>query len=146
VIKISIIIEVVEDKTDKRTELVQQQFNKDEQDIIQLTELGELSKDMDRDEVDPDSNMSTIDTRARLGAFEMCPVLGLDTLAWMNFLPKKCTALTREKKRLSVSLDGMGRKERVEMAVGKREQDQKKGLMDRFLTGGQQLTQGGLKP
>jgi len=98
-------------------------------DIIQPTELGEAMKELDDDTVDPNTRMSRIDMRSRLHPMEISSILAMDTLVALKVIPSSCLAFTLQKKRLNVSLMGQGRKEKVEMAVGKREQDAKTGMM-----------------
>ena len=96
--------------------------------IVQPTELGEAMKELDDDTVDPNTRMSRIDMRSRLHPMEISSILAMDTLVALKVIPSSCLAFTLQKKRLNVSLMGQGRKEKVEMAVGKREQDAKTGI------------------
>lgn len=92
-------------------------------DIIQPSELGEVVKEFNSDVIEPHTRMSTIDMKSRLHWSEINSVLAMDTLVALGMCTKKCLSFTRQKKRLNVSLDGLGRKENVELVVGKREQD-----------------------
>lgn len=112
--------------------------------VIQPSELGDSLKELNKDEIDvSNSRMSGIDLRARLHHMEVASVLALDSLVSLGVLPTKCLAFTRQKKRLSVSLDGKGRTEIVDVVAGKRAQDIQMGglgMMDRaknFFGGGQ---------
>ncbi len=117
-------------------ENIKQQIDQGITTIQQPTELGDTLKELNKDELEPTSRMSGIDMRARLAPFEVQSVLALDALVSLGILPTKCLAFTRQKKRLSVSLQGLGRKEIVDIVGGKREQDAKMGGMggmgDRF--------------
>ena len=91
--------------------------------IIQSTELGESLKYLNDDSLEQETRMSGIDMRARLHYLEVQNVLALDTIVSLRILPTKCLAFTRQKKRLSVSVGGQGRKEMVEIVSGKKERD-----------------------
>ena len=110
--------------------------------VNQPTELGEAMRDLDNDELDPSTRMSNIDTRARLQIFEINSLWAIDSLVAMKFLPSSCLPISRQRKRLSVSLNGEGRTERVNMTIGQRDQAAKEGqggMMDRvkgFFGGG----------
>lgn len=99
-----------------------------ETEIITPTELGESLKELNVDTITNDTKMSGIDMRARLHPVEITALLALDAIVGFRFLPQNCLAFTRQKKRLSVSIDGKGRQEMVNLVVGKREADQMKGL------------------
>ena len=96
-------------------------------DIIQPTELGEAMKVLDDDTIEPGSRMSKIDMNTRLHPFEINSILAMDTLVALRVLPVSCLAFTRQKKRLNVSLNGKGREEKVSLASGKKEHDEKMG-------------------
>lgn len=84
-------------------------------DINDNHNLGEIIKELNNDKVDKNSKMSNIDMNARLNNIEISSILALDSLVSMQFLPLKCLDFTRQKKRLSVSLGGEGRKEIVQI-------------------------------
>lgn len=99
------------------------------------SELKDSIKELNNDEMERnETNMSGVDKVARLGMFEQPSILAMDALVMMGMLPQKCMALTRQKKRLSISLNGEGRKEIVDLVRGKNEQDARKsqGLWDRL--------------
>ena len=98
------------------------------------SELGDSLKELNNDSIEPNTRMSGIDMRARLHPLEISSVLALDALVSLGILPTSCLAFTRQKKRLSVSLDGRGRDDIVNIVAGKREMDGKSGMggmMDR---------------
>ncbi len=97
--------------------------NTDMQDIVSPTELGETLKELNDDTLDPVTRMTSIDTRTRLTPIETRSVLAMDSLVGLGVAPSMCLAITRQKKRLNISLMGLGRKEMVETVVGKREHD-----------------------
>jgi len=101
--------------------------NTGETQINQPTELGEAMRDLDNDDLDNNTRMSNIDTRARLTIPELNSLWAIDALVAMKFLPSSCLPISRQRKRLTVSILGKGREERVSMTVGQREQAAKLG-------------------
>ncbi len=99
--------------------------NNGEQEIREPTELGEVIKDLNNDTVDSDTRMSGIDMRSRLHHIEISSILAVDTLVSFSFLPISCLPFTRQKKRLSVSLNGAGRDDIIKVVSGKRDLDEK---------------------
>jgi hypothetical protein len=100
--------------------------------ISHPTELGEALRELNTDIVENNS-MSTIDMRSNLHPFEVASVLAMDSLISLNIVPKSCLSFTRQKKRLAVSTQALGRKQIVELATGKKEQDKAvMTLSDRF--------------
>jgi len=97
--------------------------------IQEPTELGESLKELNFDGIEKDTRMSGIDMRARLHYIEVPAILAIDTLVSFSFLPISCLAFTRQKKRLSVSINGQGRQEIVELVAGKKEHEERKGMM-----------------
>ena len=110
-------------------ERVTQRLTDNTTNITQPTELGEAMKDLDNDDLDPSTRMSGIDMRTRLQIFETNSLWAIDSLVAMKFLPSSCLTITRQRKRLLVSLEGKGREEKVKMVVGQREQAAKEGGM-----------------
>ena len=103
------------------------------QPIQNPTELGDTLKELNRDDIEPTSRMSGIDMRSRLHPIEVSSILAFDTLVSLRFIPTKCLSFTRNKKRLSVSLLGEGRKEIVSIVAGKRDvESNKMGFGDRI--------------
>lgn len=94
-----------------------------ERDVVEPTELGEALKHLNLDDIQPGTRMSGIDMRANLHPIELSAVLAVDTLVSLRFLPIDTLILTRQKKRLSVSLQGKGRNDIVAVVAGKREQE-----------------------
>lgn len=117
----------------------QQQFLDADEDngitqIKEASELGDSLRELNKDDIEK-SRMSGIDMRARLHYIEVSSILAVDSLVAFKFLPVPCLAFTRQKKRLSVSLQGRGRQEIVDIVGGKKEQDAKVAGMnmgDRF--------------
>ena len=100
--------------------------NNNDNNVIQAQEISELQGtliELNNDKYNYDSKSSGIDLRSRLANSEISSILCIDILNSLNFLPPEVIPLTLNKKRLNVSLGGMGRREIVEIAQGKREQE-----------------------
>lgn len=97
-------------------------------DIIQPTESGESIRELNKDDIDPGTRQSAIDMNSRLHPIEISAVIAFDVLVGLGILPQKCIVLSRQKKRLSVSLGGRGRQEIVDLVTGKHLRDEKKGM------------------
>lgn len=91
------------------------------------TELGEALNNLNSDAIEQDTRMSGIDLRARLHPIEISSVLALDALVALKVLPVASLSFSRQKKRLSVSTNGEGRKEIVSVIQGKREHETETG-------------------
>jgi len=84
------------------------------------TEMGAIMNNLDNDVVDRDTKMSSIDVNTRLTHEEINSCLIVDELIRLGILPKDI-GLTRQKKRLAISLKGEGRREKVQIVSGQRE-------------------------
>jgi hypothetical protein len=100
--------------------------------LQQSSELAESLDKLDSDVVDPDTKMSEIDFNANLNPIEKNGYGVLDFLVSASFLPEDVQFLTRRFKRLSVSVGGIGRQQKVQMVTGEREHQRGLGgsLMD----------------
>jgi len=94
-------------------------------DFKEQTDLSETLKELNQDSLDTETGMSGIDMRTRLSHIEIPAILGIDSLVSMNVLPQELLQLTRQKKRLAVSLGGLGRREIVKIATGRQDEDKK---------------------
>lgn len=101
-----------------------------EQPIHEVTELGEVMRNLDDDIQDRITKMSNIDFNTRLTADEINNIMIIDELTRLGILPDNI-GLTRQKKRLSVSLKGEGRKEKVAIVQGEREHKTKHSALDK---------------
>ena len=90
----------------------------------QESELGSVMKIMNEDTIEK-SGMTTMDMKARLHPMEISSILIHDSIVALNCIPQSCVHLTRQKKRLSVSIMGKGREETVNIVQSKREQEAK---------------------
>lgn len=120
------------------TEIIQSE--KGLREITQPTEIGEALRELNQDILDESTRMSTIDMKSRLKDWEIPSLLAIDALVALKVLPPKVLSLTRQKKRLNVSIGGQGRRETVDTIVGERAQQAKTGgMLDRvknFFGGG----------
>jgi|SRR3989304_1303047 len=92
--------------------------------ITTETELGQTLKELNKDVIESQSmNSSSVDQRTRLHYIEVQGITEFDFLISVKFLPKSLLPLTRQKKRNNISLDGLGRKEIVQIASAKIERD-----------------------
>jgi hypothetical protein len=98
------------------------------QPIQQPTETGETIRELNEDKLDKKTRMSSIDMRSRLHPFQISSMTTFDSLISMKFLPRDCSAITRQIKRLSVSIEGKGRQEIVQITGGLKEHEEKKGM------------------
>lgn len=109
------------------TEMVSSPFDEGIQPVVQPTELGDSLKELNLDNLEAHTRMSGIDMRARLHPVEVANLLALDSLVALQVMPTKCLAFSRQKKRLSVSVNGLGRREIVEVVGAKNDVDARKG-------------------
>lgn len=111
----------------------------DSKDIVQPSDMGESLKYLNEDLLDRDDLTSGIDLRSNLSIFEIPAIFVIDSLVRMRFLPISFLSVTRQKKRLNVSVKGVGREQIVNIFRGDREHEEKKGA------GGIQQMGGGIK-
>jgi len=84
------------------------------------SELGEAFGHLDNDSINEQSGFSNIDFNARLSQMEINNCIVFDELKAKGLLPFDAN-ITLQKKRMSVSLGGKGREEKVQIASGQRE-------------------------
>ena len=101
-----------------------------QKDLKDKSELGEVMDNLDSDVVSNDTKMSSVDFNTRLDGFEISTIMVIDELTRMGIFPDRA-GLTRQKKRLSVSLQGKGREEKVRIIQGERDNRTGMGVMDR---------------
>jgi len=100
-----------------------------EQNLSQESELGGLIRAVNEDKMD-EGGYSSIDMKTRITDFEASCMAVNDYLNVCGCLPRICT-VTRTKKRLNVSLKGMGRSEIVQMIQNERNKQTNTGFMQR---------------
>jgi len=94
--------------------------------VQERSELGESMDKLDADEVDETTQMSQIDFNANLNPIEKNCFGVLDFLVSVNIMTPETQFLSRRFKRLSVSVGGKGRDDKVAMVTGQR--DHQRGL------------------
>ena len=89
--------------------------------LQQKSELAESLDRLDSDEVDSKTQMTGIDFNANLNQIEKNGYGVLDFLVSTHWLTTEAQFLTRRFKRLSVSVGGLGRSQKVAMVTEERE-------------------------
>ena len=102
------------------TEDITQQIGPQMISQLNPSELGDTLKELNRDDLDPTTQMSGIDMRSIIHPLDITNLAAFDSLVWLDFLPVECLAVTRKMLRLSVSQHGKGREHMVDVATGKR--------------------------
>lgn len=98
--------------------------------IKESTEMAETIRELNDDKVE--DKFSAIDMKTRLHQIEISSIIALDSLVAFSFLPSEVSNITRSKKRLAVSLNGLGRSEIVSIAQGMQERKQGRSIFDRI--------------
>lgn len=107
-------------------------INQSETQLKEKTELGEVMDSLDKDKLDKDTNMSSIDTNTRLSGSQISSILIFDELQRMGIFSKTCS-ISRQLKRLAISKNGMGRQEKVEIVKGERMQNNAGGFGQKLM-------------
>ena len=123
---------VVVDKHDEIKELEDISNIGDNINLQKKTELGESLHELNKDKVDENTKMSSMDMRANLHPIQLQAVAVWDSLIAMGFLPDESISITRQVKRLSPSKNGKGREQIVETVTGHRKN---KNGMAKFMSG-----------
>lgn len=84
------------------------------------TELGDTIREMNKDEIDIKTRMSSVDMKANISEMDLLTISAFDSLVWLECMPIECLAVTRKMLRLSVSKDALGRQNAVDIATGQR--------------------------
>lgn len=103
--------------------------------INQQTELGETLKELNSDTLEMQTRLSGIDMRSRLNYLQVPSMVAFDTIVSLGVLPVRTNIVNRSMMRKSVSLEGKGRQEFVDIVGGKREQEAKSGIFGRMQDG-----------
>lgn len=96
----------------------------DETEVYEPVEWAEVLKVINSDKVDTDTRMTEADFKSILDISVFGAYLSYDTLMVLRFLPQVASFLTRQGKRLSVSVNGQGRKDNVNILRGLQEEKQ----------------------
>lgn len=108
------------------SEVVKGNIDKGLMSIKETSELGEALGELNKDD-DNDIRMSGIDFKSRVSSFQIAPLVAVDTVASMGVISADARKLVRNIMRKMVSLDGKGREELVKVAVGRQEEERKRG-------------------
>ena len=95
--------------------------------VNEVSDIAESLKELNKDEIN-EKQLSAIDLRCRIESSELSGILTIDTLIGFRVLPAECQNFTLRKKRLSVSLNGKGRDEIVQMVIGDVKKKQQQGF------------------
>ena len=98
--------------------------------LEQKGDIAQAIEKLDEDVIDDRTGMSTIDLNSRLDSVAVAACLRADGLGRIGILTQ-AIGLSRQKKRLMVSLGGLGRAEKVAMVQAERSQQQ--GIGEKFL-------------
>lgn len=94
-------------------------LNRAEEPLREKSELGEVMDSLDRDILDRETSMSSLDMNTRLSGKKIKSILVFDELQRIGIFPKTCS-ISRQSKRLNISMNGLGRMEKVEIVKGER--------------------------
>jgi hypothetical protein len=103
-----------------------------DQPLQQQSELTGVMKELNEDVLEQDTKLPSIDMKTRLMPFEITSMVIHDAVVNLRCLPKDCLITTRTKKRLAVSLKGMGRQEMVRIVQTERNKEQGEGFFSRM--------------
>ena len=92
--------------------------------ILQNSDTKESMKELNEDVIDKDTNLSSIDMKSRLNIFDLSSIVAIDSLVALKVYPSNVLMITRSRKRNSVSINGLGRQEQVQIATGIREHNE----------------------
>lgn len=123
-------VDVDKDNITGGTEKVHRASSNPVMPVTESTELKDALEKFNLDEVK--GRLSSMDFLSRIDKYESTPMIALDSLIGMQIIPQDCGILNRVKMRKSVSINGEGRKEFVDIVVGKKDQDMQKGLAAGF--------------
>ncbi len=108
--------------------LHQKTYDKDQDEIKESTELGDVMNKAFEDKVDPSTRTSTVDMIGNVEVIEEKTMLVLASLVSVRYLPSAVMMILRLLLRYSISRNARGRDDIRDISVGKKEQDIKAGL------------------
>jgi hypothetical protein len=117
-----------------KTELIPSYSNKDMniQHVQESSDIAQTIKELNDDKIDEKTSFSNIDMKSRLMNIEISSIIALDSLVALDFLPPETSFITRSKKRLAVSQNGLGRTEVVQIAQGMNQNKNGTSFLDRI--------------
>jgi hypothetical protein len=120
---------ISEKKEQKNSFIIGDDQNKQVQHIQEVSDIAQTIKELNDDKLDR-VGFSRIDMKSRLLDIEISAILCVDTLVSLSMLPAEVGFLTLKKERLSVSQNGKGRQEVVEIAKGIQQQNNGHSILD----------------
>ncbi len=90
--------------------------------VKDTSELGEALEHQNKDILDA-TGFSSSDYNARINSFQFSPLVAVDMIATMKVISNRSRDVVRHIMRKSVSVDGQGRKEFVDVVTGKTAND-----------------------
>lgn len=96
--------------------------------IKESTELGDVLDHQTKD-IENTERLSSVDFISNINNFQHAPISAVEFIASAGVISRRSRLISRIIKRNAVSIDAMGRKQNVEVAVGKRENDVRKAGM-----------------
>lgn len=93
--------------------------------VQDTTELGQALDHQNKDHIDK-TGFSSSDYNARINSFQFSPLVAVDMIATMKVISNRSRDVVRHIMRKSVSVEGKGREEFVDVVVGKMKADQAK--------------------
>ena len=133
--------EIINEKktADRKSILINDAFDAGIQSLQESSDVAQTIKELNDDAIDKDK-FSNIDMKTRLVPIEISSIIALDSLVALKLLPLEASFITRSKKRLAVSLNGLGRQEIVQISQGMQDNKSGSSFFDRignFFKGGQ---------
>lgn len=122
---------LIGEKSDENVSLVYNQDDSGIEAVQEISDTAQTIKELNDDFVQSDK-FSAIDMKTRLEAIEISSIIALDSLVALDFLPQEASFITRSKKRLAVSLKGLGRAEIVQISQGLQDKEQGKNAFQRM--------------
>lgn len=97
------------------------------QELQETNTITAVIDNLDKDIVDTRSNLTTIDFNTRLTSTEIGPIVALQMLHTLRVGGASCSLIARSIKRHKVSINGLGREEKVRIIQGDREHESNTG-------------------
>jgi len=120
-------------KSTEEKEIKKLSSNYDDNSIIPIADESDIAgtiRELNDDTII--DKFSNIDMKTRLLQIEISSIIAVDSLIALDFLPQEVGTITRSKKRLAVSLNGLGRSEIVNIANGMQEQKGNKSIFEKI--------------
>jgi len=98
--------------------------------VVESSDIAETIRELNDDSIQ--DKFSNIDMKTRLAQIEISSIIALDSLISFDFLPQEVGNITRSKKRLAVSMNGLGRQEIVSISQGMQQVSQGSSMFDKI--------------